>query len=917
MEINKLISIAMAAFLSINSSGNTSLVLNDSIKSEMKTESTTKETDVVFHAKQVASSDYGLCNQAKDGAILHAWCWSFNTIKENLKDIAEAGYTTVQTCPANECLRGENGGMSLMSENGQGKWEYHYQPTDWKIGNYQLGTRDDFIEMCKEADKYGVKIIVDVAPNHTTPDLDSVSQSLKDAAGGQDKLYHGEGFHSISQWEQRYYCTNGAVLGLPDVNTENPGFQKYYLNYLNDLIACGVDGFRYDTAKHIGLPDDPQDEKTKQNGWKNNFWPVALGNQSVDGVSLHNKEDLFIYGEVLQSSGSRDGEYGKIFHLTGSAYGGTLRDAIRNKDFSIGRISNWNHATPDKIVTWVESHDTYCNNHESGFLTDWDIRMCWAIVAARANGTPLFYSRPAGSNGSQGNYWGNNKIGAKGNDQFKDPQVAACNHFRNAMVGESEYLSNFGGNDCLVIERGTKGVVVINLGDSKSNIKLNKVADGTYTEEISGKEVKVSGGVLNYEVPAGSIAVVYNASPVKKTPKVTVSKASCAFQEAFTLSLTASNATKASYTIDGGETITFTGKTTVKIGEDANVGDQITVKVTAEGEGENFSETFTYTMTEAPEYKMMLRVKKSDFDYAPTLYLYSGEGESAVKYNGAWPGMVMTADGDYYVYSSDNVESATAILVSGTWRSTQDMQPGLTVSGYMEYDKASNKFTTFTLPMKTKKPIKETENPATTVPTLKPTSTPTIKPTAKPIVTITPEPISNADLIYKITYELNGGVFASTEVKYIYHVNNEVKFVKPIKKGYSFKGWYTDQTFSEKINGIPNGMTGDITVYAKWAKVTKPSKTTIKTLKNVSSKKISVVLKSKVSGAVGYQIMIAKNTKFTSGKKTYTTKTLSKVISGLKKGTIYYVKVRAYKIDSTGNKIYGAYTAAKKVKIKK
>jgi len=63
--------------------------------------------------------------------------------------------------------------------------------------------------------------------------------------------------------------------------------------------------------------------------------------------------------------------------------------------------------------------------------------------------------------------------------------------------------------------------------------------------------------------------------------------------------------------------------------------------------------------------------------------------------------------------------------------------------------------------------------------------------------------------------------------------------------------------------------------------------------------------------------MIAKNAKFTSGKKTYTTKTLSKVISGLKKGTIYYVKVRAYKIDSAGNKIYGAYTAAKKVKIKK
>lgn len=711
MEINKLISFAMAAFLSINATWDPSMALYESIKAEAKTESKIREKEVVYDADQVASGDYGLCDQAKDGAILHAWCWSFNTIKENLKDIAEAGYTTVQTSPANACLRGDNGGMCIMSDNGQGKWEYHYQPTDWKIGNYQLGTRDDFIAMCKEADKYGIKIIVDVAPNHTTPDLGSVSQSLKDAAGGQDKLYHGEGFNSISKWEERYFCTNGAVLGLPDVNTENPGFQKYYLNYLNDLIDCGVDGFRYDTAKHIGLPDDPQDEKTKQNGWKNNFWPVALGNESVDGVSLHNKEDLFIYGEVLQSSGSRDGEYGKIFHLTGSAYGGTLRDAIRNKDFSIGRISNWNHATPGKIVTWVESHDTYCNDHESGFLTDWDIRMCWAIVAARANGTPLFYSRPDGSNGSQGNYWGNNRIGAKGNDQFKDPQVVACNHFRNAMVGESEYLSNFGGNDCLVIERGTKGVVVINLGGSKSNIKLNKVADGTYTEEISGTEVQVSGGVLNYTVPAGSIAVVYNAEPVKKTPKVTVSKASGTFQEAFTLSLTASNATKATYSINGGVAVEFTGNTSVKIGEGASVGDQITVKVTAEGEGETFSETVTYTMTEAPEYKMFLRVKKSDFNSAPTLYLYTGSEKSAKEYNGGWPGTAMTAEGDYYVYRSDMVESASAILMSGDWRSTPDQKPGLAVSGCMEYDKASNQFTSFTLPIKTKAPVNETPVP--------------------------------------------------------------------------------------------------------------------------------------------------------------------------------------------------------------
>ena len=119
--------------------------------------------DAANYGKELAieknASSYGLADNVKEGAILHAWCWSFNTIKENLKDIAEAGFTTVQTSPANQCLVGDNGGMSIWSENGQGKWEYHYQPTDWKIGNYQLGTREEFKSMCEEADKYGIKII--------------------------------------------------------------------------------------------------------------------------------------------------------------------------------------------------------------------------------------------------------------------------------------------------------------------------------------------------------------------------------------------------------------------------------------------------------------------------------------------------------------------------------------------------------------------------------------------------------------------------------------------------------------------------------------------------------------------------------------------------------------------------------------
>ena len=46
-----------------------------------------------------APQSYGLPDTIEEGAILHCWCWSYNTIKDNLPQIAAAGFKTVQTSP--------------------------------------------------------------------------------------------------------------------------------------------------------------------------------------------------------------------------------------------------------------------------------------------------------------------------------------------------------------------------------------------------------------------------------------------------------------------------------------------------------------------------------------------------------------------------------------------------------------------------------------------------------------------------------------------------------------------------------------------------------------------------------------------------------------------------------------------------
>ncbi len=437
-----------------------------------------------------------------DATILHAWCWSFNTIRDNMKDIADAGYTYVQTSPANTCFVGENGGMQIF---GDGKWYYHYQPIAWRIGNYQLGTRDEFKAMCDEAKKYGVKILVDVLPNHTAFDTTAVLPEFIEAVGGRDNLYHANGFNEIKDYNDRYQCTTGAMGGLPDVNTENPDFQYYFMTYINDLIACGASGFRYDTAKHIGLPSDPLDAKSKQN----DFWEVAMGRKPIKGITLANKDNLFIYGEVLQDKNVKEKEYAEYFGMCASNYGHAIRQIISNRKTTAKEVSNYQHSvTPEKLTTWVESHDTYCNANESASLTDTQIRLGWAIITARQNGTPLFYSRPDGS--TRDNYWGNNRIGAKGNDEFKHPEVIAVNKFRKAMHGQQEKIKVSDDGTVIEINRGKAGAAIINLSTETANLSIaTTLADGTYKDHVYGNTFTVENGIMKASLQPETSYVVY------------------------------------------------------------------------------------------------------------------------------------------------------------------------------------------------------------------------------------------------------------------------------------------------------------------------------------------------------------------------------------------------------------------------
>lgn len=569
----------------------------------------------------VASSNQQV--SMKDGTVLHAWCWSFNSIKENMAAIKEAGYTSVQTSPINAVVVG-NGGDKKFTE----QWYYHYQPTAYTIGNYQLGTEAEFIEMNRVAEQYGIKIIVDAVLNHTTSDYNAISSEVKSIP----KWTHGN--TKIENWGSRWDVTQNSLLQLWEWNTQNPEVQQYLLKFLKNAVADGADGFRYDAAKHIELPGEYPNE------FGSNFWNVILNNGSE-----------FQYGEVLQDNISRDADYANLMSITASQYGHSIREILRNRNANAGNLGNYQAGVdPSKLVLWVESHDTYANgkndsDSESAWMSDEDLKLGWAMITARAKGTPLFFSRPVGG-GNGVRFPEQTKLGDAGSNLYKDPTIVAVNKFHNAMVGQSEYIRNPNGDtNVAMIERGTQGAVIANLSDSEKSLNTEtKLANGTYTDQISGKTYTVSNGRLSGSIARRSVLVLTKGDDNLASLSVQ------GYQEGIhtfltdTLNLTlqTSNTSEATYSVNNGAPIKFENGKVITIGSQVQFGETVTVTLSAKNaKGETVQSVYRFTK-EDPNANTTIRFENPDKWTDVFVYMYNAKGDKLL---GAWPGTKMEKDG--------------------------------------------------------------------------------------------------------------------------------------------------------------------------------------------------------------------------------------------------------------------------------
>lgn len=604
---------------------------------------------------QTASADSTLRDKVGDGVMLHAFNWSYNTIKENLPAIAAAGYTTVQTSPVQQPKDYSTSGDVT------GQWWKLYQPISFHIAEQSwLGTKDDLKSLCDEADKYGIKIICDIVSNH----IANADETRPDSVSNQVKKYEPEFYKKRRTYTRTYKgdandssvqaVVQGHVSKCPDLVTNDTAVQGYIINLLKECIDCGVDGFRFDAAKHIETEDDGE---YASDYWKN------ITTSASSYYTQKTGDDLYIYGEILNNCGADRSysSYTKYINVTDNRTGdAVLYNVTKGKASTATNAKYKSGVAASNAVLWAESHDTYeGSSGSSGFsntadVSDENVVKAWAIVASRKDSTALFFARP-----------GTALMGGVSTDTtYKSTAVSEINKFHNLFVGQSEKLGSSG--DIAYVARGTSGIVLSNCKGTNASVSISGtgLADGKYTDTVSGAEFTVANGVLTGSIGKTGVAVVYNGTT---TPKAINSVESGSFRgDTMTLTLGLENATSGTYCLDDSTPVKFTGTTSIRIGSDYKPGETITLTVTATDGVKTSSMVYKYTKSTAQEsgvYVFFNPATQKGWSAPYQVYIYDETTNKGTVYKNAnWPGEAMTLDPatGYYYYEVPKSSSISA-----------------------------------------------------------------------------------------------------------------------------------------------------------------------------------------------------------------------------------------------------------------
>lgn len=404
---------------------------------------------------------------------------------------------------------------------------YHkYDAKDYYSIDWRFGTEDTLKELLDICHERNVKVILDLAINHTS-DQHPWFLEFKKArmSGDKDSLYYD--YYTCVRTSQKvngvtyqqitaeYWVECNFSGSMPELNYDNPDVREAMLNVARYYLDLGVDGFRFDAVKYIYYGNTTKSAA---------FWDWYVG------VLRSEYPDIYTVGECW-SGDTEVYQYYKgtnCFNFSMAGAEGKVAMAAKGQNigtyvnYVVSYLNNIKGKNPNSMMcAFLSNHDQ--DRIAGTFLLDNNMKMAANLYLLCSGSPTIYYGEEIGLRGSRGGEltdanrrlamrWGDfdlvkNPVGSTYSDskqikttvasQLDDPN-SLVNHYSKVIsirhkypeIARGEYKaltssnSNLGG--FLVTYQGSKLGILHNTSGSTVTIDISKLygLDGYSFKEL-------------------------------------------------------------------------------------------------------------------------------------------------------------------------------------------------------------------------------------------------------------------------------------------------------------------------------------------------------------------------------------------------------------------------------------------------
>ena len=305
--------------------------------------------------------------------------------------------------------------LSETSLGVQGIWlspifsspSYHkYDASDYYTLDWRFGTEEDLKELIALCKERNVKLILDLAINHTSSQHPWFLEFKQARATGDTENPYYDYYSCVTTAEKQNGVQYQKIAGvdcwyecnfsgeMPELNFDNPTVRDETLKIAKYYLDLGVDGFRFDAVKYIYFGDTAQSV---------DFWEWYMAQLRAI------KPDIYCVGECWSGDNEILEYYSAMncFNFATSQAEGIFASAAKGS--YINKYTNYITSLQNKVegtnpdamlMPFLSNHDM--DRIAGAFATENNMKMAANLYLLCAGSPVIYYGEEIGMRGSRG-----------------------------------------------------------------------------------------------------------------------------------------------------------------------------------------------------------------------------------------------------------------------------------------------------------------------------------------------------------------------------------------------------------------------------------------------------------------------------------------------------------------------------------